>query len=381
MTLHEALSRLLDGDLDPVAADALRTRIATEPDVARAWATMSGLPARIAGLSAFDSQSGAPPVGALPGRVLATSSSPQVSSARRPAFRYVPAVAVALAAGFALFVIVPKPTPQIVLGAGTSEVSGDVDVLVGDATIHVSGESSITVEPSPDHLRDARSEVQMDKSYLLAAFVGATLSLTVQAGTAVIQSPGKEPVTVTAGQTHREGPARPLTAAPGADPGADAAHIADLEQQLTGLKLQHAMEVAQLNSVNGTPQDFPADLPAGYKPAEFEKNIRDAIKGNPDVDVLSVNCDEYPCIAILRSSYAGDDWGQKLTDLGTSIRDKDYGENAGIHEDTELLRGPDGDVRVMAFATEPPVHQDENVEIRRSSRVKGLLDGIGDAEP
>ena len=159
----------------------------------------------------------------------------------------------------------------------------------------------------------------MDRTHLLAAFVGAAVSLTVDQGSAIFRSPGSEPVTVTSGQTRTLGQpkAQPRSrVVGGADP-----RIADLEHELAGLKLQHAFQQAQLNSANGTAAEFPENLPAAYRPEEFERNIRAALQGAPGVDLMSMNCEEYPCIAILRTTDTGEDWGQKLSALGHSIRD------------------------------------------------------------
>lgn len=363
MTLYEALSRLLDGDLDPDAAAALRARIANEPDVARAWAAINRLPARIADLPHSE-----PPALIERGR------------AERPArLRAAPLwIAAALAASLAAFALLPRSAPTLVLGEGTTVVQGRVDVLAGELMIEVDGESRITVEPLAGRLRDGDSEVTMDRTHLLAALVGAAISLTVDSGTAILRAPGKEPVTFTTGETRRLGPAPTPPPPPSTNASDD--RIAQLEQELTGLKLQHAFQQAQLNSTNGTVAEFPANLPAAYRPAEFEKKMREALQGNEQVDLLQVNCDEYPCIAILRSSYAGDDWGQKLADLGAAIKVENYGEDASIHEDSALLHGPDGDVRVMAFATSPPGTEDENVSLRRASRVKELFDALGDPD-
>ncbi len=374
MTLHEALSRLLDGELDANDAAALQARIATEPDVARAWAAINRLPTALAALPDAE-----PPAVRVPGRA-ALDRGGMASGAS--AFRRTPGpavwVAVALAASLAVATLLPRDRPEIVLGGGVSMIAGDVDVLVGDLVIRVHGKSEISVEPLAGRVRDPGSEVNMDRSHLLAAFVGAAVSLTVDQGTAIVHAPGKEPVTVTTGQTRTIG--KPVKVAPTPTWPGENRRITELEHELAGLKLQHAFAEGQLNSVNGAPQEFPADLPPAYGPAEFERNVRAGLRGVPGVDLLSMNCEEYPCIAILRTSDTGDDWGKKLGELGVSIKEGAYGEDAAIHEDSELLHGPNGDVRVMAFSTAPAGGEDENVSTRRAYRVAELLNAIGDRE-
>ncbi len=361
MTLHESLSRLLDGDLDPEAAAALHARIRAEPGVAKAWAAMNRLPAAFAAL----------PDEAPPMPTLSRPASPRRS-------RTAGWVLTALAAGFGAALLLPRERPELVLDAGTSVVDGHVDALVGDLRITVDGESVITVEPSAGLLRDAGPEVPMDRSHLLSALVGAAVSLTVNSGTAVLTAPGEEPVTVATGQTRTVG--APQAQAPAPAKQGDDPRIAALEAELTGLKLQRALQQAQLNGVNGTPVQFPANLPAAFSPAEFERNVRDGLRGKPGVELLSMNCEEYPCIAVLRTSNTGADWGQDLSALGSSIRDEAYGEDAGIHEDSELRHGPDGDLRVMAFSTTAPGSEDENTGTRRAYRVKQLMDALGDPD-
>jgi hypothetical protein len=48
--MHEELSRLLAGELEPARAGALRARIAAEPELADAWACLAALPAQLAAL-------------------------------------------------------------------------------------------------------------------------------------------------------------------------------------------------------------------------------------------------------------------------------------------------------------------------------------------
>lgn len=359
MNVRESLSRLMDGELHAEETAALRERIASEPEVARAWAAMNRLP-------------------------LALSRLPDVAP---PAFRSPAPVRrnwagrvtiLALAAALLLAVLAPRPRTQMVVGSGVSMIEGNVDVFIGDVEIAVDGKSLITVEPLRGSGRDAESEATMDRTHLLAAFVGAAVSLTVDQGTATLKEPGKEPVTLTSGQTksvgHAAPPPRPQTSV------AADTRIADLEQEIAGLKLQHAFEQGQLNGMNGAPQEFPSDLPAAYSPAEFERTVREGLRNHPNANLLSMNCEEYPCIAILSTTETGEDWGKNLSDLGQSIKDGAYGNDAAIHEDAELLHGPNGDVRVMAFSTAPKGGEDENTSTRRAYRVKSLMEAIGDSD-
>jgi len=131
---YEALSRLLDGELDPDAADALRARIAAEPDLREAWEMMTALPAAIAELPqpAFGSE--------WADRALA----------QRPSVRSLGSwIGWGVAAAALLLHILPAPAP-VVVGPGSSVTLLNGAVSAAGQTLVVEGEAHVQISQAGD---------------------------------------------------------------------------------------------------------------------------------------------------------------------------------------------------------------------------------------
>jgi hypothetical protein len=134
---YEALSRLLDGELDPDAANALRARIASEPDLREAWEMMTALPAAIAELPqpAFSSEWA------------------DLALVQRPSVRSLGSwIGWGVAAAALLLHLLPAPAP-VVVGPGSSvtllngvvSAAGQTLVVEGQARVQVSEVGDLTV--------------------------------------------------------------------------------------------------------------------------------------------------------------------------------------------------------------------------------------------
>ncbi|MEQ1571094.1 MAG: hypothetical protein ABMA64_36025, partial [Myxococcota bacterium] len=146
---YELLSRLLAGDLPGAEARALRERIRTDPEWARAWSALQHLSHDLASLP----EEVPPP--SLDAAVLGS-----------PARRQVPWATVGtlatLAAAVALWIAWPAPEPaRIALVAGEQTVDGAVVLLAGDLPVTVDGRVHIRVEPNPPVVREPGQEVGM----------------------------------------------------------------------------------------------------------------------------------------------------------------------------------------------------------------------------
>lgn len=197
--MNEELSRLLAGELESDAADALFARIAREPELALAWERMMALPELLASLPMEAPPSAlkarlydmTAPVGGTFAALSAGVPSPYVDSAPdlfdpapyapdpledtldadRRVLRSVPLddrpqralprpsrrvwagaiglLAMAAAAALAIRTPAPPAAPaQVELPSGDSVVDGDVVVQAGDVRVHVDGRARITVEPA-----------------------------------------------------------------------------------------------------------------------------------------------------------------------------------------------------------------------------------------
>jgi ferric-dicitrate binding protein FerR (iron transport regulator) len=307
MNDDEALSRLLDGDLDPADADALQQRMAAEPALAARWEALRGLAARLDALS-----DPAPPAVRLP-------------APARP-WGWVTWGAAWAAAAAALLMAWPTP-PRVVLADGVSVIDGELAVWAGDWEVDVDGRAAITVEPPAGAARggEANLEVPVDTRHLLAGLAGAVVTITVYEGRAVVRAPGQPEGVVTAGETRLFAPERPAPAAK-SPPGPDRAaalqqRVRTLTAELDAIEAELATERftgelirGRLEAVEGVPSEWTADVPDTLRPERFEADMVAQIAALPDVELAEVDCVEYPCIVAFR--YTGDDptlaWGEEV---------------------------------------------------------------------
>ena len=77
------------------------------------------------------------------------------------------------------------------------------------------------------------------------------------------------------------------------------ARVSELEQQLAAERFKGALLSGQLAAAGALATPWPDDVPPGYGPAEFEATLRSKIEAFEDLDVETVACSAYPCIAVL----------------------------------------------------------------------------------
>ncbi len=353
--MNELLSRLLAGDLPPAEAAALRARIAAEPELATRWAEMQSL---VRELEALPEELPPPPALARP----------------KPR-RRVPWTLL-LAAAAMLFALVPRPGPTLQLARGTETVDGRLEVLAGDTVVDVDGKVAVTVEPPAGLPRETATEaLTMDRSHFLAALAGSAVTVVVLEGTARVHHGDGPAVHLVAGQTHGVGHAAAAT--PEAPPRTAASPSGDPAKELAALKLEHAITVGQLRALGGQPQTWPANLPEAFRPGPFERFVRERAAGIPDAQVVTMDCDEYPCIAIVRSNSTANDWQDGLMPLHHDLASTPFGDDVQVigygtqHDDGTH------DVRLYAFSVVPGENEPADGELRSrlDVRVRGDLQG------
>jgi len=377
MTLDEQLSRLLDGDLPPDQAEAIRQRIASEPDVAAAWQEIQDLAQALAD---------------LPEEIHPPSLNPQILGVEESATRRWAAwVPWGLAAAAILLVLLrPVETaPTVLLASGESYVEGQLSLMAGDQEISLDGRARIFVEPPPTPTRvpgQTHLEDTMKLRLASAALVGSVVTIAVLEGTATIKDAGGAPIVLEAGAEHTLGaaPARP---APPQTPRSSQSQLqtrlaeleAELDQTRSALaaeKLSGAFMRGQLEVMEGTPSEWPtAGVPGPMTPDNFEAELKAVVAGVEDAEVEWVDCGEYPCVAAIR--YRGDDeqWTEGLQeDVGTWVEDQ-LGEDRNMSVNTSVFRQNDLEARYVIFGAH---NADQAVTDRTSFRIDDMVEVLGD---
>jgi hypothetical protein len=399
MSLDEDLSRLLDGDLPEPEAAALRGRIASDPEVARAWEAMASLPDALASLPVVPDDASPPGV---PDALL-VSALPSPSSLQRAGWRRALPWAVAVAALFFAFLrgTTPVGPERIQLIAGESVLDGDLHLLAGDRAIDLDGRARVFVEPPDGVVRGAEQnaslEDPMDTRTLLGALAGAVVTITVYEGSAVVLADDGTPVTVEAGENRVFAPgdaptrsARTDAPAPGTPERAkelldrlDAlnAELSETRKALETEKFAGALVRGQLKAEQGDPSTWEdADVPDAMRPERFEAELRAALEGAPDVAIDRVDCSEFPCIAVLEytgpSTAEDGDWNQAVGKQVSDWTRDVLGEGTSMSMNSSRFRTDDADARYVLFGAH--ASGDDNVSDRTDWRMGQLVDVLGD---
>jgi hypothetical protein len=367
MTLPDDLSRLLSGELSPEEEARLLERIANEPDVADAWARLQLIESDLHGLPDFR------PPPHLDRAVIARVNRPLFELPRWP-------VVVAAAVLFGL--LLPRPDPDITILDGSEIVDGDVDVLAAGVEIGVDGRARISVEPDVGPTRGMGSDgVQRhgaeDRDMKIVAvagagaLVGSLVTVTMFEGTAHMKGPDGRQVDVAEGQTeamHAPRPSEPgslhplpvASATPKSPAATEAelrARVDELEKELQEVRFEQALAKGQLAQHEGTAKEFPKDLADAYRPDAFKASIEGIVGGIPGADLVTVDCAEYPCIAVIGKNGPAESWGTDLkADLESSFPSSED-EKSGMSIWMSNMKDDDREMSVAAVAVYPPKGQ------------------------
>ncbi|GDX78384.1 hypothetical protein LBMAG42_01950 [Deltaproteobacteria bacterium] len=369
------LSRLLDGDLTPPEAAALRARLAADPALAARFAALQRTVSALQGLE----------------RELVPPGIPRaLQAAKPPVRRHVPLLTyvglpMMLAAG--LLFALRSPPARTVLLSGETVVDGQVELIAGGLPVTIDGRVRVIVEPPAAGVRESGAEIiSMDRSHLLAALGGAVITVTVYEGTATWTPSAEAPARVVAvGESQSvQVPGGP--AGGGAGSGATSAprpaslpealaRIDTLERQLAGARLQAGINAGIVQTHEGVAQPWPKDVPAPFRPEAFRRHLDAALEASPGASVVEVDCDEFPCIAVLTTSAPGADWVSGLEAVHERMNaDGTFGDVgvmglAAATDDGEDAR------RYYAFAMAPgPVSEEGRA--RTGFRGKALVDEL-----
>jgi hypothetical protein len=213
---------------------------------------------------------------------------------------------------------------------------------------------------------------------IAGAAAGAIVTLAVQHGQATVQSDDGAALTVRAGETRTVGEARAPSSAgsppavaqrpsPSDDGGLSLpearARIAALEDEVATLRLESDLQRGALEQSEGVPQDWPQGVAEPLREPGFRKALGQVLAEHPSVELLGVDCEEYPCIALLQSSGDPSEWTRGLHE-GISAQMADVGvEEAGVGvwvNQTEGAHGEDPVVFAGLALVDPAHGGDEN---------------------
>lgn len=280
-----------------------------------------------------------------------------------------------LAAGLLLSTFVTPPRTEQRVAAGLALVEGRVDLLAGGVPVLVDGKIEVRVEPPPGLTREKLTEIRrMDKTHFLAALAGAGVTLAVLEGTALVQPAGADPFTLSAGETRA---VEPTPTAAEDQPKPARATPDQVARELAALKLEHALTLGQLRALGGSASPWPEKLPEGYRPANFEAFVRERVAALPAASVVAIDCDEYPCIAVVRSHDPSDRWSEALTELHDDLDGAAYGEGTNVVGLASVDDRGQGPVKLYAFSVLPGDEGGPSPEVRSrlEVRVRGNLEG------
>ena len=381
--IYIQLSRLLDGELSASESDALRQRIATDPVVAEAYAALSGT---LDGLASLP-QAVSPPA-SLDARVVSAFPSGRPSGGHRP-WWWLPSGAGLLAVAAALL-LVPVSPPEVTLVAGSHVVDGVAHVLASDAKIAVSGRARISLEPVSGSARAGGQEVDLMMARTLsAAGAGALLTVVVYEGSATISTSSQD-VVIEAGEERTlsvstaspsarpPAPRRSPSVVTGRDPSLES-YVEELEREVASLRLERDLQNGALDALEGEFQEWPSGISASFEESSFRAQFEALASSDASLELVDVDCEEYPCMAVLRSYSDREDWIPGLRDQVLSDWEAS-GEsfNASIQV-SQTGTGEDA-VRLVGIGISDANHAAD--ETRSSWRMEGWLrDLSSETEP
>lgn len=173
-------------------------------------------------------------------------------------------------------------------------------------------------------------------------------------------------------------PGRLPTARPPSPPVTDLAEaearIAALERELDELTLQHRVVRGRLAAFEGEPAEWPDETPAFLRPDAFRAALTDVAAADPAWDLADVECDEYPCVAVL--AHVGDgELRDAIDGLEARIVPVEHRDAAGV---LVMARDVNGEQIVGVAITAEAGADDTRVRHRLEAAVEGAAEASPD---
>lgn len=167
-------------------------------------------------------------------------------------------------------------------------------------------------------------------------------------------------------------------------PGAEAtreellAEVDRLQGELDRLQLEATMARGQVGHYEGVPSPWPDDVPAAYQAGPFERFVQDALAGHEDLELLEVDCEEFPCVALVRSHSDDPEWPRQFEGALGDLSEAGFGEQPGMSIWASNARTDEGEVKLLGFSVVDPEAADEDVQTRTGFRAETLLQSATD---
>lgn len=163
--------------------------------------------------------------------------------------------------------------------------------------------------------------------------------------------------------------------------------LARLREENAQLRFENALVKGSLATHQGAPLDWPADLPELLREEGFSARVSAAAAAIEGLDLVDIDCSEYPCLAVLRSQDTEPGWEDQARAVPDALS-AELGEGYGT---MMMARGEDdGDepVMMMAFALVPseegealPQDQATRIGYRAEEAMTAATDEVREAEP
>jgi hypothetical protein len=151
--------------------------------------------------------------------------------------------------------------------------------------------------------------------------------------------------------------------------------IARLQEEVTALRADNAASQEHIAAIEGKPRAWPANLPAGYRPESMEARITAMLEKSGLGALTDLDCDEFPCVAVIESKQGGDDWNKKLRGaLSELARDPDLGGRVSMAMSGSRREDGDKTTQANAVSFAPADLFDADLQKRISNRAQSSLE-------
>ncbi|WP_156040449.1 hypothetical protein [Chondromyces apiculatus] len=151
--------------------------------------------------------------------------------------------------------------------------------------------------------------------------------------------------------------------------------IGRLQEEVRGLRAEAGDSQARIAELEGKPQPWPMQLPAGFREKALEANFQAALQKHKLGELVDLECEEFPCIAVVKASQANPQWQEKLqAALREMSASPEYGGAVGMSMWSNETQEGDQKTRYTAVSMAPPgTADDEEARTRTGHRARGVL--------